>query len=277
MKNWLWVLAAVVCCSIYGFADGTDSPYNPSPKEIRKADRLLADYADEVWYAREWLMVNNDVTRIVEILNAMQEPDAEQVEQSFQSAMKVTFPNSRRMPDLEPAVARKMERFLEYYHLQGKIHLRVFTLNFPMAFNSGQVVGVSDTLLMNWSDEELMGVVAHEIGHIIAQVQDRLSEQTAPEGRAYERAEEIKADWVAMMMFRGAGMEPETVVMGLERIVPRTEWKRAGPQHPPMAIRSAMMREWLMLPPQRPRLHDALLQSSRPALDFAGQKSSIEK
>ncbi|MFN0086373.1 MAG: M48 family metalloprotease [Blastocatellia bacterium] len=271
MKIWFRAVVAVVCCSILGYADGKVAPYNPSSGESRKTDRMLAEYADEVGYAREWLMSNNDVTRIVEILNAMEAPEPEQVEKSFQSAMKATFPNSRRAFEMEPAVGQKMERFLEYYHLRGKIHLRVFTLNFPMAFNSGQVVGVSDTLLMNWSDEELMGVVAHEIGHIIAQVQDRLSEQVAPDSRAYERAEEIKADWVAMMMFRGAGMEPETVVLGLERIVPRTEWRRAGPQHPPMSIRSAMMREWLMLPPQRPRLLEALLQSSRPARDFAGQ------
>ncbi len=277
MKKWFWVLAIVAGCAAFGYADDRDAPANASSREARKADRLLVEYADEVWYAREWLAINNDVTRIVEILNAMQPPEPAQVEQSFHNAMKATFPSSRRVPDLEPLVERKLDRFLEYYQLRGKIHLRVFTLNFPMAFNSGQVVGVSDTLLMNWTDDELIGVVAHEIGHIIAQVQDRLSDQVPPDNRAYERAEEIKADWVAMMMFRGAGLEPETVAMGLERIVPRAEWRRPGPQHPPMAIRSAMMREWLLLPPQRPRLHDALLQSSRPATDVAGQKSSIEK
>jgi predicted Zn-dependent protease len=228
-------------------------------KESARSERLLNDFAEEISYAREWLERNNDVTRVVEILNSMKEADEARAERSFQDALKVTFPGSQRIPELEPIAKRKLERFFNYYQLQDKIEVMAFSLSYPMAFNTGQVVGVSDKLIQAWTEAEFSGVVAHEIGHIIAQAEERITTDMPPTNRAYQRAEEIKADWVAMMMFRGAGLGPQTVISGLERIVPPAQHRRAGPLHPPMAVRSVLMREWLALPDQRLRLREALV------------------
>jgi Peptidase family M48 len=238
---------------------------NIPPETVGGVDRLMADYAAEVGYARDWLHVHHDVTRVVEILNAMQRPEREKHENAFQRAIRITFPRSRRLPHLEPEAKRKLKPFFDYYQLHGKIEVMAFSLGYPMAFNTGQIVGISNELITSWPEDEMTGIVAHEIGHIIAQVQERLASLPPPETVAYQRAEEIKADWVAMMMFGGAGLDPRCVLNGMSRIVPHREYLRAGPLHPPMAIRLALMREWLARPQQRPRLREALLQVAAPA------------
>jgi hypothetical protein len=257
-----WRLAAVLCwCAWLPWATAHASD---PPRELAGVTTLMEDFAEEIGHARDWLNRYNDVTSVVEILNSMQEIESAKTDRAFEQALKTTFPGSRRVARLEPLAMRKLARFFDYYSLRGKIRVMVFSLSYPMAFDTGPVVGVSDKLVETWSDEEMSGVVAHEIGHIIAQTQERLSGQTPPDSRAYYRSEEIKADWVALMMFRAAGLEPRRVASGLERIVPRSHYKRPGPQHPPMAVRSALMREWMARMRPRPRLHEALLQASSP-------------
>src|SRR5262245_5442128 len=265
MMRWsCWLAAVICCCSLFVLAKSNEPAAKNLPKESPGVESVLAEYADEVGYARTWLEGHNDVTSIVEILNSLKRPDPGKTERSFNRALRTFFPKSRRMPELEPGATEKMARFFDFYHLRGKIEVRVFSLGFPMAFNTGQIVGVSNQLIEGWPEEELLGIVAHEIGHIIAQTQDRLMYDVPPTGKAYQRAEEIKADWVAMMMFSSAGLDPRNVMKGLEQIVPRSQFNRAGPLHPPMAVRLVLMREWLTLPRQRLRLRDALLQISSP-------------
>jgi hypothetical protein len=249
---------AVLICLLPLRALGTNPP-NAAPPGV---ERLMQEFNEEVWHARQWRQRHNDVTRMVEILNAMKTVDRVTLDRSFDRALKLTFPQSRRLSDLEPAALRKLERFFEYYQLNGKIAVMVFSLGYPMAFNTGQIVGISSQLVSSWPEDEMIGIVAHEIGHVIAQVQERLSEEVAPETRAYQRSEEIKADWVAMMMFSSAGLDPRYVIRGMQRIVPRGQQRQAGPLHPPMAVRLVLMHEWLELPRQRPRLREALLELS---------------
>ncbi|MGH9846630.1 MAG: M48 family metalloprotease [Blastocatellia bacterium] len=262
MRKQTWYLAVLMCLL---FASTTAKVPPKAAGGAEHPERLMVDYAEEVWHAREWLDEHHDVTRVVEILNAMREIDRAKLESAFQRSIKITFPGSRRLPDLEFAAKRKLKPFFDYYHLHGKIEVMVFSLGYPMAFNTGQIVGVSNQLITSWPEDEMVGIVAHEIGHIIAQVQERLSDAPPPDTIAYRRAEEIKADWVAMMMFGGAGLDPKRVMAGMERIVPRRQYLQAGPLHPPMAVRLALMREWLVRPQQRPRLREALLQVSLPA------------
>jgi hypothetical protein len=262
IMKWSWWLAAVLCSSsLLVFAE----PNNPASKEPAAAESILVEFAEEVQYARSWLGQHNDITSVVEILNSLKDINQARVETSFQRALKLFFPKSRRLVELEGEANRKLARFFNYYHLQGKIEVRVFSLNYPMAFNTGQIVGVSNLLVEGWDDEEFTGIVAHELGHIIAQTQERITDEVPPDTKAYQRAEEIKADWVAMMMFRSAGLDPKSVITGLERIVPRSQYKRAGPLHPPMAVRLLLMREWLGLPRQQLRLRDAMVRISSPA------------
>ncbi len=269
MKKQTWYLTVLMCLL---FAHTIAKVPPKAAGGAARPERLMADYAEEVGHAREWLEEHHDVTRVVEILNAMREMDRVRLENGFQRSIKMTFPGSRRLPDLEPVAKRKLKPFFDYYQLHGKIEVMVFSLGYPMAFNTGQIVGISNQLVTSWPGDELVGIVAHEIGHIIAQVQERLSNAPPPDTTAYQRSEEIKADWVAMMMFSSAGLDPKRVITGMERIVPRRQYQRAGPLHPPMAIRLALMREWLARPQQRPRLREALLQVSLPARrEIAGQ------
>jgi hypothetical protein len=257
------ILCGLVLCSL-GSWTANAHPNEPGNKK-EAADQLVAVYAEEVKYAHAWLDQYNDVTGVVEILNSLKATNQQKIDQSFQRALRRFFPKSRRVPEMEPWARRKLARFFDFYHLQGKVEIRVFNLDFPMAFNMGQVVGVSDSLVSGWDDEEFAGIVAHEIGHIIAQTQERLGEEPPPTTKAYQRSEEIKADWIAMMMFSGAGLDPKVIIAGMDRIVPPAEQLRAGPLHPPMAVRIALMREWLALPRQAMRLRQALLQISSPA------------
>src|SRR5262249_14850474 len=194
IRSW-WLAAVLCCCSLCAFAN-PDEPTSSSPhKESPAAESILTDYSKEVGHARSWLEHHNDVTSVVEILNSLKQIDQVKIEQSFQRALKLFFPKSRRVADLEPEATRKLARFFNYYRLRGKIEVRVFSLSYPMAFNTGQIVGVSDQLVETWEEDEFSGIVAHEIGHIIAQTQDRITDEVPPETKAYQRAEEIKADW----------------------------------------------------------------------------------
>jgi len=258
MKKPTWCLTVLMCLLLA-------HPFAKVPPKAERPESLMADYAEEVWHARAWLEEHHDVTRVVEIFNAMPEMDRARLENAFQRSIKITFPSSRRLPDLELAAKRKLKPFFDYYHLHGKIEVMVFSLGYPMAFNTGQIVGISNQLVTSWPEDEMVGLVAHEIGHIIAQVQERISNAPPSDTIAYQRSEEIKADWVAMMMFSSAGLDPRRVISAMERIVPRKQHQRAGPLHPPMTVRLVLMREWLARPRQRPRLREALLQVSLPA------------
>src|SRR5262249_29541910 len=160
---WSWSLAAVLCCfSLFAFAKPNEPGSNSPHKESSAAESILADYAKEVEHARTWLEHHNDVTSVVEILNSLKQIDRVKTEQSFQRALKLFFPKSRRVEEFEPEAMRKLARFFDYYKLGGKIEVRVFSLTYPMAFNTGQIVGVSDQLVQSWADDEFSGIVAHE-------------------------------------------------------------------------------------------------------------------
>ncbi len=81
----------------------------------------------------------------------------------------------------------------------------------------GCVLALSDSLARALEDEELAGIVAHELGHSYF-MDEAVAAQKARDFRAL-RVVELKCDAVAMLSLRLSGVDPDRHLRGVEKVM----------------------------------------------------------
>jgi hypothetical protein len=114
---------------------------------------------------------------------------------------------------------------LELYGRSGKLVLFLYRNDLPLArLWRGCVVAVSDGLAEPLYDDELAGILAHELSH--SYFEDEMAEALRAQNAFSMRVVELKCDGVAILSLKLLGLAPAGYVKGLRRIQSIT--KRQG-------------------------------------------------
>jgi len=98
----------------------------------------------------------------------------------------------------------------------GKLELFLYRDDLPSArLWRGCVVAISDGLAEPLYDDELAGILAHELGH--SYFEDEMAEGRRTQGALAMRVVELKCDGVAILSLKLLGYDPAGYVRGLRR------------------------------------------------------------
>lgn len=161
----------------------------------------------------------------------------------------------------EPRLLARVERLLRpvigLHRRAGRVELFLYHHENPRGFLwMGCVLMLSDSLAGGLSDDELAGVMAHEMGHLYF-----MEETVAAEKRGdavAQKVVELKCDAVAMLTLELLGKDPARYPRGLQRILSlmrnkdlanityRLEWRRS-PTHPSVVERTQFAERFIRL------------------------------
>lgn len=138
---------------------------------------------------------------------------------------------------------------LRLHKREGEIELFLYRHKTPVAMVwRGYVLAISDSLAAALSDEELAGVVAHELAHAYF-----MDETVAAKRRGDEqgmKVVELKCDAVAMLTLKLMGTDPVKYVSGLQKLNGITVVKRYNLNswwHPSISERKKFSRRFVEL------------------------------
>jgi len=119
-------------------------------------------------------------------------------------------------------VERVIRPVLELHHHTDEIELFLFQDHFPSAMVwLGCVLVISDALADHLSDDELAGIVAHEMGHAYFMI-ETIKARKHGDGEAM-RIVELKCDAVAMLTLKLLGRDAADYLRALLRITDITK------------------------------------------------------
>jgi len=106
---------------------------------------------------------------------------------------------------------------LRLYGRSGKLELFLYRNDLPSArLWRGCVVAISDGLAEPLYDDELAGILAHELGH--SYFEDEMAEARRAQDALATRVVELKCDGVAILSLKLLGYDPAGYVRGLRRL-----------------------------------------------------------
>src|SRR5215211_6729696 len=123
-----------------------------------------------------------------------------------------------------------MEPVLRLHNRMGSLELFLYRYHRerPLAFVwRGCVLVISDSLAKFLTDEELAGVIAHEVGHAYFMDETLAAQRNGKE--PVMRVVELKCDAVAMLTLKLMGRDPAKYVSGLWKIYTRSIYKGYEP------------------------------------------------
>jgi len=145
-------------------------------------------------------------------------------------------------------VERLMRPVIGLHRRAGRVELFLYHHESPRGFLwMGCVLVLSDSLAGGLSDDELAGVMAHEMGHLYFMEETVAAEKSGDDGA--QKAVELKCDAVAMLTLELLGKDPARYPRGLQRILNlmrnkdlanltyKLEWRRS-PTHPSIVERT---------------------------------------
>jgi hypothetical protein len=175
--------------------------------------------------------------------------DAKQCQQAIASLPEEVRRNRVIEGHLWRRVGRLLEPVLQVHNRVGSMELFLYRHNQPLAFVwRGCVLGISDSLASSLADEELAGVIAHEIGHAYF-MEETLAARKSGDAQVM-RVVELKCDAVAMLTLKLMAQDPAKFISGLWKIYSRSIYKGYEPRswrHPQFAERERFSRRFINL------------------------------
>lgn len=143
-------------------------------------------------------------------------------------------------------VERAIGPVLELHGHSDKIELFLYSDYFPVAMVwRGCVLVISDVLADHLSDDELAGIVAHEMAHAYFMTETTNARKQG-EGQA-GRIVELKCDAVAMLTLRLMGRDAADYVKALHRITDITKGHVKISSHPSLGERIQFAQRFIKL------------------------------
>lgn len=151
--------------------------------------------------------------------------------------------------DLWQRVERVAKPVLQLHNREDRVELFLYRREIPIAMVwRGCALAISDSLASSLSDEELAGIVAHELAH--AYFMDETIAAKRSGDKQGMRVVELKCDAVAMLTLKLMGSDPAKYASGLQRLtavmvkkgyMPNSRW------HPLPAERQRFSRRFIEL------------------------------
>jgi Zn-dependent protease with chaperone function len=138
---------------------------------------------------------------------------------------------------------------LELHGRSDKIELFLYQDKFPQAMVwQGCVLVISDALASSLNDDELAGIVAHEMGHAYFMIETIKARKRGD--REATRIVELKCDAVAMLSLKLLGHDPADHLRGLRRVDDLTRingYNTLGRDHPSIGERTRFAQTFIKL------------------------------
>lgn len=153
----------------------------------------------------------------------------------------------------EGSLWRRVERVarpvLQLHNRTGKVELYLYRHRRPHAMVwRGCVLAISDSLTLFLSDEELAGIMAHEMAHAYF-MDETLAARRVGDERSM-RVVELKCDAVAMLTLKLMGSDPAEYISGLRTLIAH-RMSKGHPSnsrwHPRIAERERFSRRFISL------------------------------
>lgn len=142
-----------------------------------------------------------------------------------------------------------IEPVLQLHNSAGRLELFLYRCEQPLALVwRGCILVISDSLAASLDDEELAGIIAHEIGHAYFMAETLAARRSG--GEQGMRLVELKCDAVAMLTLKLMGSDPEKYVSALLRITTHSIYKgyeQYSWGHPLIAERERFSRRFIKL------------------------------
>ncbi len=151
--------------------------------------------------------------------------------------------------NLHRRLEQVMASVLELHHQTENLELYLYHSEQPLAFVwRGCILAISDSLALFLNNDELAGVIAHEVGHAYFTDESLAAKRS---GKAFVmRAVELKCDAVALLTLKLMGRDPTSYINGLWKLTSRLTYggyEANSWWHPRMAERDRFARLFIRL------------------------------
>jgi hypothetical protein len=171
----------------------------------------------------------------------------------FRRAIESLPKSIRESRITEGKLLRRVERLtspvLDLHRRSNKVELFLYQYQFPRALVwKGRILVISDSLADSLYDGELVGIVAHEMGHAYFMDETVVAQKNGDDQTM--RIVELKCDAVAMLTLKSMARDPTDWLQGLRRVIDFTRhhgYESTDPSHPSIVERGQFAQRFIKL------------------------------